>query len=114
MITTTIFPGRYVQGYNTLKRLGIEMSRFGQKGFVICDPFVFDHLLPDFRQNMEQAIEIKVERFGGECSDEEIGRLADLARKADSELIVGIGGGKTLDTAKVFGFRYGRRIGYLV
>jgi len=104
MITTTIFPGRYVQGYDALKRLGKEMSRFGRKGFVICDPFVFDHLLPDFRQNMEQAIKTTVERFGGECSDEEIGRLVDLARKAGSELIVGIGGGKTLDTAKAVAY----------
>ncbi|NKQ34275.1 MAG: glycerol dehydrogenase [Chloroflexi bacterium] len=100
MIATTIFPGRYVQGSNALKRLGIEMSRFGQKGFVICDPFVLDHVLPDYRLEIEQAIDIKVERFGGECSEEEIGRLTDLAQKANCDLIVGIGGGKTQDTAK--------------
>lgn len=35
MISTTIFPGRYVQGYDALKRLGVEMSRFGEKGFII-------------------------------------------------------------------------------
>jgi len=104
MISTTIFPGRYVQGCDALKRLGVEMKRFGQKGVVICDPFVHDHLLQDFRQYMEQAIEIKVERFGGECSDEEIERLSQLAQKAGSELIVGIGGGKTLDTAKAVAF----------
>ena len=26
MITTTIFPGRYVQGYDALKRLGVEIK----------------------------------------------------------------------------------------
>jgi hypothetical protein len=45
-------------------------------------------------------IDIIVEKFGGECSDEEIERLADIARKENSELIAGLGGGKTLDTAK--------------
>jgi glycerol dehydrogenase len=104
MISTTIFPGRYVQGYDALKRLGVEMSRFGQKGFVICDSFVLDHLLPNFLQNIEQAIEIKVERFRGECSDEEVERLSDLFKKAGCELIVGIGGGKTLDTAKAVAY----------
>jgi len=76
------------------------MSRFGQKGLLICDPFVFEKLLPDFRQKMEEVMEIKVERFGGECSDEEIERLSNIAKKAGSELIVGMGGGKTLDTTK--------------
>jgi len=78
----------------------VEMSRFGQKGLLICDPFVFEKLLPDFRQKMEEVMEIKVERFGGECSDEEIERLSNIAKKAGSELIVGMGGGKTLDTTK--------------
>lgn len=104
MISTTIFPGRYVQGYDALKRLGAEMSRFGENGFIICDPYVFDHLLQDFRQTIEQAIKISVERFGGECSDEEIERLVGLAKKANCEIIVGIGGGKTIDTAKAVAY----------
>ncbi len=104
MISTTIFPGRYVQGYDALKRLGVEMLRFGQKGFVICDPFVFDHLLPDFQPEMEESVKVGVERFGGECSDEEIERLSQLAQKVSFEFIVGIGGGKTLDIAKAVAF----------
>ncbi|ACR79227.1 MULTISPECIES: glycerol dehydrogenase [Kosmotoga] len=104
MISTTIFPGRYVQGSGALERLGSEMVRFGKKGFVICDSFVLENLLPDFRQSMEQSLEVVVEKFGGECSDEEISRLADLAKGAGCELIVGIGGGKTLDTAKAVAY----------
>lgn len=104
MISTTIFPGRYVQGSDALERLGSEMVRFGKKGFVICDSFVFENLLPDFRQSMEQSLEVVVEKFGGECSDEEISRLAGLAKDASCELIVGIGGGKTLDTAKAVAY----------
>lgn len=65
----------------------MEMLRFGQKGFVICDPFVFDHLLPDFHPEMEKSVKVRVERFGGECSDEEIGRLSQLAQKVGCEFI---------------------------
>lgn len=104
MISTTIFPGRYVQGSDALKRLGGEMSRLGRKGLLICDPFVFDRLLPDFRPSIEEAIEITVERFGGECSDEEIGRLSDLAKRVGCGVVAGIGGGKTLDTAKAVAY----------
>jgi len=103
VITTTIFPGRYVQGYDAVKRLGKEMSRLGQNGFIVCDQFVFENFLQDFLKYIEE-VEFTVERFGGECSDEEIERLAGLSRKADCDLVVGIGGGKTLDTAKALAY----------
>jgi len=104
MISTTIFPGRYVQGADALKRLGSDMSRLGRKGLLLCDPFIFDRLLPDFRSSIEQAIAVTAERFGGESSDEEIGRLSDLGTRVGCEVVAGIGGGKTLDTAKAVAY----------
>ena len=47
MIKTTMFPGRYVQGFQALKRLGTELPRFGQRALMIVDPFVLDNLLLD-------------------------------------------------------------------
>jgi glycerol dehydrogenase len=38
--------------------------------------------------------------FGGECTAEEITRLADEARRGRASSIVGVGGGKAIDTAK--------------
>ncbi len=105
MISTTIFPGRYVQGPDTLKRLGQEISRYGEHGFLICDSFVFQNLLPEFQADLEKNIRVTIEKFAGECSDEEIERLSARAHKAGCEIIVGIGGGKTLDTAKAVAYK---------
>ena len=38
--------------------------------------------------------------FNGECSTSEIERVMNLSKKARSEVIIGLGGGKTMDTAK--------------
>ena len=100
MITTTVFPGRYVQGAHAFKRLGAEMARFGKKGFLICDPYVLDHLLAGFKEDIEKEVELVVERFGGECSDEEITRIVEVAVGLHCEVVCGMGGGKTVDTAK--------------
>lgn len=100
MISTTLFPGRYVQGADSIQRLGMELSRFGQKGFAICTPFVFKNRLSILPGDIQESIQFEVEEFNRECSDEEIHRLSSLAEKQNADLIVGIGGGKTLDTAK--------------
>jgi len=100
MISTTLFPGRYVQGADAIQRLGKELSRFGQKGFAICTPIVFETIWPAHQDGIQNIIPCKVERFNRECSDEEIDRLSSIAEEHQSEVILGIGGGKTLDTAK--------------
>ncbi len=100
MISTTLFPGRYVQGAGALQRLGDEIARFGTHCFTVCDPFVHDQLLPGFLPDLKKKTEPTIEKFKGECSDEEVGRLAGLARAKDCDIVVGIGGGKTLDTTK--------------
>jgi glycerol dehydrogenase len=103
MISASIFPGRYIQGGGAIEELGSELARFGSKSFVLCDGLVLDTLFGEFRPALERELEITVERFGGECSDPEIGRLADLAGEATYHSIAGVGGGKTLDTAKAVG-----------
>jgi glycerol dehydrogenase len=105
MISTTLFPGRYVQGPDSIQRLGTELLRFGQKSFAICSPFVFEKIIPILQSEVQKTIQFDVEKFNRECSDEEIDRLSTIAEKLKSEVIVGIGGGKTLDTAKAVAYK---------
>ena len=100
MMKTTIFPGRYVQGENALKRLGDELARFGKKAFIIADPFAAENILNKFLDQIKEKIGVDMEVFNSECSDEEIDHLSEIVRKNKNDIICGIGGGKALDTAK--------------
>jgi glycerol dehydrogenase len=100
MIRTAIFPGRYIQGFRAIERLPDEIQRFGNQAFAVCDPFVFDELLSSFQPQVEEHATVHFERFHGECSDEEVERLAQQVQEAGSQVVTGLGGGKALDTAK--------------
>ncbi len=98
MTTTTIFPGRYAQGRNALSLLAEETRRFAQKALIIVDPAVTSIL--EKHLPASQGVTLVPAPFGGECCDEEIARLTAAAKDQRAGAIVGMGGGKALDTAK--------------
>ncbi len=100
MIRTNIFPGRYTQGAGAIDHLADEIQRFGTSAFVVCDPFVYDELLPEYQASISKGVNAKFERFGGEASDEEVEKLTQLVTEMGAEVVIGFGGGKAIDTAK--------------
>lgn len=98
MTSTTIFPARYVQGAGALSLLAEEAARLGKRALVIADPVVREQVMPAMAATADMTF--FVESFRGECCDEEIARMSDFATAHQADLIVGVGGGKSLDTAK--------------
>lgn len=104
MLTTAIFPGRYVQGAHALAVLGEECARLGARPLVLEDAYVRDNLHADVESGLGDTADSVVEAFGGECSEREINRLIERAKADDCDAVVGVGGGKALDTAKAVAF----------
>lgn len=99
-------PSRYVQGKGELKNLCTYSSAFAKKLFLLTSA--------SGRGRVEGAIEsgkgeveLVYEVFNGECSKNEINRIKDACQAAGCDAIVGIGGGKILDTAKAVAYYMG-------
>ena len=100
-----ISPSKYVQGEGALNNIGQYVATFGSKPFAIADDFVMglvqDTVVAGFKK---QALEVQFDTFNGECSRPEIERLLAKSSAMNADVIIGIGGGKTLDTAKAIGY----------
>lgn len=104
MVTTAIFPSRYVQGKGALTtHLPQELAALGHKALILQDPVVHNTYRDTVATALHGVIEFDIEVFSSECSDEEIARISARAQEIGADVIVGMGGGKTLDTAKATG-----------
>ncbi len=97
MATVFAAPGRYIQGRDAARKIGEVLEQLGsERPLVLRDPVVGD-IMGDALEALSEATHLE---FGGECSPSEIDRVARAASEGGADAVVGIGGGKTLDTAK--------------
>ncbi|MEO8243782.1 MAG: glycerol dehydrogenase [bacterium] len=94
------FPGRYIQGPGALARPGSEVAAFGPRALVLLDDGVFNLFEGRVKAAFASCAEATILRFGGECTEIAIADTAQKAGRLEAAVIVGMGGGKALDTAK--------------
>ncbi|TNC72755.1 glycerol dehydrogenase [Rubellimicrobium roseum] len=100
------FPGRYIQAPGLIARLGQEAAPLGTRALAILDGRLADQL-ETMVQDGAGPIGITTLSHGGECSETEIERGVAAGQTAGADLVIGVGGGKTLDTAKAVAHQLG-------
>ena len=94
-------PSRYIQGENALFENAQSISELGTHPVLLCDSVVYDIVGKRFEEYLGQnGLTVLPVFFNGEASDNEINRVVSLAKENDCDLVIGLGGGKTIDSAK--------------
>ena len=98
-------PSKYVQGPNALSELGEYVATLGSKALVIITASGIRRV-GDKIQSGFAAVDATAdfEEFGGECCQTEINRLCDIVENGGYDVVIGVGGGKALDTAKAVAY----------
>ncbi|TQI82317.1 glycerol 2-dehydrogenase (NAD+) [Serratia fonticola] len=98
-------PSKYIQGANALASVGEYAKSLADHYFVIADDFVMklagDTVMGSLQQH---GVKYHACAFNGECCHKEIKRLGQQLQTQGCKGVIGIGGGKTLDTAKAVAY----------
>lgn len=98
-------PTRYIQGKGELEKFVDHVSTLGKNIFLIIDKNIKNIVLPSIEKKLgENKVNLEVVDFNGECSKNEINRLKGILEEKSGDIVAGIGGGKTHDTAKTVAY----------
>lgn len=101
-----VFPGKYIQGERVLNELPDWIGLLGKKGLILASRSAKEKILPQYMGGFVEG-SIPVEAFRGECCEAEVGRISGIISREGVDVLVGMGGGKAIDTAKITADRLG-------
>lgn len=102
---TITSPKKFFIGSGILNQLHDFVKDFGDNALIVCDEFILQKVKDDaVPPLLEKGMKCNAEKFNYECTDIEINRLGDIVNSQGANVIVGVGGGKTLDVSKAVAF----------
>lgn len=109
MLKRTIGPPLYQRGYDILSLVGEIAQPLGQHVLVIGGKTALSVTCDGLVASLEQAglRIVGMEWYGGQCSWSNIHKLSAIARSTEAQCLVGVGGGRALDTVKAVAFASG-------
>ena len=105
MAKILISPSKYVQGAGEMAKLYDYAKNYGKKALVLITASGYKRVGGIVEESFAgKDVEVVFDYFNGECCKKEINRLIAVMQEKGCDLIVGIGGGKILDTSKAVAY----------
>jgi len=95
-------PSRYIQGKGILKTGIGHIEKLGKNALLLCGGTTWRVVGETFNQALlDNGFKVTHVPFGGESSMDEVDRVTEIAKENGVDVILGLGGGKVIDTAKL-------------
>jgi glycerol dehydrogenase len=109
-IRTVMSPGRYVQGPGAIAKVGEYLAAVGENPVLVADDVVWGFVGHDVEASLRSAgLPVHRDVFAGLATVGTIDRLVQVVKDTGADVLVGLGGGSTIDAVKSAGHLAGIR-----
>nr|WP_201280543.1 iron-containing alcohol dehydrogenase family protein [Hassalia byssoidea] len=100
LFTLTIAPAKVIRGAGALTSCGEAISRLGTRPLILAGDRTLA-LIQTHLQPVLQQLQVAQASYGADCCEDSLNSLRKAAKEHLADVIIGVGGGKALDTAKL-------------
>ncbi|MFA5483035.1 MAG: glycerol dehydrogenase [Candidatus Cloacimonadaceae bacterium] len=100
MRVKAVFPGHYIQGCGVIGELPDLIDKLGNRALLLASKSVISGIISGY-PDVFSLRNISVDMFNGECCHKELDRINGKIRDLGIDVMIGMGGGKVIDTAKI-------------
>lgn len=103
--TLAVAPAKVIRGSRILNQAVSSISRLGNRPLIVSGNSTLD-IAENYLELLEsKKLDFVKASYGPDCSESSLKALRDKAQAHEADVIIGIGGGKALDTAKLLAYQ---------
>ncbi|MDZ7957593.1 MAG: iron-containing alcohol dehydrogenase family protein [Aulosira sp. DedQUE10] len=102
LLTLAIAPAKVIRGSSVLQAASAEIARLGSRPLIVAGKRTLAITQESLQPILEQQkLNIATADYGADCCEASLQSLREAAKEHKADVIIGVGGGKALDTAKL-------------
>jgi len=102
LFTLTVAPAKVIRGCQALTQAGEAIARLGSRPLIVGGKHSLAVTEPRLHPVLsQQQLQFTQSDYGADCSEATLKALKKTANSHKADVIIGVGGGKALDTAKL-------------
>ncbi len=106
IFTLSVAPAKVLRGEQLLEQAGNAIARLGNRPLIVGGDRTLKATLPRLQRVLAaQQLQSSTTSYGADCSEAGLAAMRQAVEAHKADLIIGVGGGKALDAAKLLAYQ---------